>query len=74
MELIESFCKGVEKLFKLENKTLAQEKISELCDWLKESIEEIFESSNLLGEKEIFKQTGKWKTVADCWFVFFSLV
>lgn len=66
MELIESFCKGVEKLFKLENKTLAQEKISELCDWLKESIEEIFESSKLLGEEEIFKQTGKWKTVADC--------
>jgi len=27
LELIESFCKGIEKLFKLDNKTLAQEKI-----------------------------------------------
>ena len=34
MELIESFCKGVQKLFKLDNKTLVQEKITALCDWL----------------------------------------
>ena len=66
MELIESFCKGIEKSFKLENRTLAQEKISELCDWLKESVEEIFESSKFLVQNDCFKQTGKWKTVADC--------
>ena len=65
MELIESFCKGVEKLFKLDNKTLAQEKISELCDWLKESVDEIYESNKFLVQGDCFKQTGKWKTVGD---------
>jgi hypothetical protein len=66
MELIESFCKGVEKLFKIENKTLAEEKVSELCDWLKESIEEIFISSKFLLQEDCFKQTGKWKAVTEC--------